>query len=139
MRYFTKARQRTLKSCEGRTVRISDNEYRVKGYTVYKSSRKGWLCECKHYVYRQTPCSHIVYVATRASSVTPKVLTSRHETPLMAVEVKHVSNGPNKVVFGQSYNMHGLMALLTVMSLPMPSLLTRGESVWIPPGGCGSW
>ena len=136
MRLFTKARQRTLKSCEGRTVKISDNEYRVKDYTVYKS-RKGWICECKHYVYHQTPCSHIVYVATHPHLVTPKALTSGLRPKLMPIEVKHVPNRPNKVVFGDAYNMHGLMALLTLMS--MPSLFARGESIRVPPGGLGRW
>lgn len=125
MRLFTKARRRTLKSCEGHTIRISDNEYRVKDYTVYKSSRKGWLCECKHFVYKQTPCSHIVYVITR--ELAPK---------LMTVEVKHMPNLLDKIVFGKSNNTDRfvpIMSVLTVMSVPMPLLLTR-ESIRVPPG-----
>ena len=122
MRLFTKARQRTLKSCEGRTVKISDNEFKVKNYTVYKS-RKGWICECMHYVYKQTPCSHIVYVATHPQ--------------LMPVEVKHVPNRPNKVVLGYPENMHGFMAMLTLMS--MLPLGLGGETIRVPPGSFGHW
>jgi|ERR1043165_1539168 len=115
MRLFTKERQRTLKSCEGRTVRISENEFRVKDYTVYKS-RKGWICECKHYVYKQTPCSHIVYAATH---------------PLVPIEIKHVAHLPDKVVFGHPYDMYGLMSVMAVM---LPPSLPLGEAVRIPPG-----
>jgi hypothetical protein len=130
MRYFTKARQRTLKSCEGRTVKKSDNEYLVKDYTVYKS-RKGWICECKHFIYHQTPCSHIVYVATRRPLVTPKALTSGPRPKLVPVEVKHVANLSNKVVFGQPYDMYGLMSVISVM---LPSVLPPGETIRVPPG-----
>lgn len=124
MRLFTKARRRTLQSCEGRTIRISDNEFRVKGYTVYKSSRKGWLCECKHFVYKQTPCSHIVYVITQVLKPT-----------LMGIEVKHMPNLFNKVVLLNSdyaYRIAPIMSVLTVMAPSMPLLLTR-EPVRIPP------
>src|SRR4051812_42753374 len=117
MRYFTKARQRTLKSCEGRTVKKSDNEYLVKDYTVYKS-RKGWICECKHFVYHQTPCSHIVYVATKPKSLVP-------------IEVKNVANLSNKIMFGQPYDMYGLMSVISVM---LPSVLPLGETIRVPPG-----
>jgi hypothetical protein len=112
MRYFTKRRQRTLKSCEGRAFKVSDNEYRVKNYTVYKSHRKGWLCECKHFVYKQTPCSHIVYVTTR--------FANRETTHLMRSEVDHVTNRSDKVVLGKTNEMNlvGMMVMVSVMSMP---------------------
>lgn len=116
MRYFTKRRQRTLKSCEHRTHKISDNEWHVKNYIVYKSSHKGWICECKHFVYRQTPCSHIVYVLTRML-----------KPELVSLEVDHMPNRLDKVVFGQTNEMN----LIPMIS--MISMMSASPVVWNSP------
>lgn len=118
MRLFTKARRRTLKSCEGRVLRISDNEFKVKDYTVYKSSRKGWLCECKHFVYKQTPCSHIVYIITR--ELKPQ---------LVRLEVKDVPHRLNEVMLREAYDMYGFVPMLAVISVMSP----LREPIRIPP------
>jgi hypothetical protein len=110
MRYFTKARKRTLKSCDGHAFRISENEFRVKDYTVYKS-RKGWLCECKHYVFKQTPCSHIVYVATHKP------------LPSMGVKVDDVTDGLDKVVLGESDKMNVIAFIVMVSMMSVSPLL----------------
>lgn len=108
MRLFTKARKRTIKSCEGKTTKISNTYFKVKNYTVYRSERSGkWMCDCRHFALKQTWCSHIVYVVMR---VLPSVVIA----PSARTKVHDMANGSNEVVLGKSDNMDWVYVVLVM-------------------------
>lgn len=42
-------------------MREDEETFHVNGYMVYHSSRKGWVCDCKGFMFGNK-CKHIEYV-----------------------------------------------------------------------------
>jgi hypothetical protein len=104
MRLFTKARKRTMASCKGRVVKISDNEYHVKNYTVYYSSRKHeWICECMHYSLHHTQCAHITYLLLKVLARPSVMITAKADSsPSVMIKVHDVADRSNEVMFREA-------------------------------------
>ncbi len=55
-------------------TRLDSRTFQYREYVIYNSERKGWICDCKDYMFGNINCKHIQAAKDLIAGKEPKIL-----------------------------------------------------------------